>query len=515
MSEQDKRNKRNLGRRAEPGGNPIIKTIREYLIWRREWIAGMTRRQRIRHRLFQGLVICSLCVIVVLLGISSWVRMPNIPAATPPDPGQTGAGSASFEGAEVPDIALSGRQEGVYTFLVAGQDTDSGNTDTIILVTYDTVNQTVHCMNIPRDTMVNVKWSVKKINSVYYANRGSDKETQVENGMAALGRHVSKLTGIVPDFYVFLQWQAVGELVDALGGITFEVPFDMKYDDPYQDLHIDQEAGVRVLSGEDAMQVVRWRQNNDRSHSAMGDIGRIQIQQDFLKAVAKECLQLKTLLKAPALMQIFIDNVETDLSIGNLLAFAQLAMGMDADEDVTFCTMPYTGARYRGGDYVVVNQNEMLELINAGFNPYLRDIAASDLQLMYTNSNGSLGVTNAALVDGSAGIASAAPSTPPPSVTTPSGGAGSNTEDEDEAPDSSQTEGGGGEEPDSGGETGNGDQGPGESASETGSQTESGNPAQAQGSSAAQTQDPGGSQSKAAAQSAGSSQESAVPSPMG
>ena len=104
--------------------------------------------------------------------------------------------------------------------------------------------------------------------------------------MTALKQEVSRLTGIYPDFYVMVEWEAIGELVDALGGVYFDVPFDMNYDDPYQDLHIHQEAGYRKLSGEDAMEVIRWRKNN--GEPSPGDVGRIQIQQDFLSAMRLE-----------------------------------------------------------------------------------------------------------------------------------------------------------------------------------------------------------------------------------
>ena len=82
---------------------------------------------------------------------------------------------------------------------------------------------------------------------------------RIENGMTALKTEVSRLTGIYPDFYVQVEWEAIGKLVDAVGGVEFEVPFDMDYDDPAQELHIHQKKGLRLLNGDDAMQVVRFR----------------------------------------------------------------------------------------------------------------------------------------------------------------------------------------------------------------------------------------------------------------
>ena len=213
---------------------------------------------------------------------------------------------------------------------------------------------------------------------------------------------MGKLTGIVPDFYVVVQWEAVGELVDAIGGVEFDVPFDMDYDDPAQDLHIHIKGGNQVLDGEDAMGLIRWRHNNDFSvQYPTGDLGRVETQQAFLKAVAEECLDPAIILKAPSLAKIFMDNVTTDLSIGNLLAFAQLAADMDAETGVHFVTMPNQDARYPGVSMVLPVYSELLEVLNDGFNPYLDKITVNDIQVLYRNSDGSYSVTSGTLQDSS------------------------------------------------------------------------------------------------------------------
>ena len=376
---------------------------------RREWIAGMTRGQRIRHRLLQAAVVLAIAIIAVWAVMSAWIRVPKVPdppTAGPDTTQQPGEGeNIQFTGAELPNVAKSGRKEGYYTFLVVGRDVASGLTDTILLFTFDTNNKSLNAISLPRDTMINTSakgGSLKRINVVYNRNRGSSdlpEAQRVENGMTALKQEVSRLTGIYPDFYVMVEWEAIGELVDALGGVYFDVPFDMNYDDPYQDLHIHQEAGYRKLSGEDAMEVIRWRKNN--GEPSPGDVGRIQIQQDFLSAVLDKCLQPATLLKAPALAQVFLNNVTTDLTVGNILAFAQLAIGMDPESDVKFSTMPYTGVMYDRASLVLPVEKELLEILNSGMNPYVDQIQSSDLQLMYKKSGGGKGGTTGTLLDSS------------------------------------------------------------------------------------------------------------------
>lgn len=363
------------------------------------------KNQKIRRRVLIGLAAAAAVVLGVVLFLRSWIRPPEIPDVTKPG-GNTSAAAPEdgsdlelFDGAEIPNVARSGRREGVYTFLVVGRDTGGGgNTDTMLLLTYDVNAKTIHGLSLPRDTMINTRSASKRLNAVYNYNKGKDKATQVEKGMSALKKQVSKLTGIVPDFYVMVEWDAVGKLVDALGGVYFDVPFDMNYDDPYQNLHIHQQAGYRKLSGDDAMQVIRHRKNNDGSHSD-GDVGRLKVQQDFLKAAAAECLKPSTLLKAPALAQIFMENVTTDLDVGNILYFAQMAMGMDAEKGVTFVTMPYVDARHPSASMVLPIESELLEILNDGMNPYLDQIQSSDLELLYRKSGGGYGVTNGTLAD--------------------------------------------------------------------------------------------------------------------
>ena len=158
--------------------------------------------------------------------------------------------------------------------------------------------------------MVNVPWDVKKINSVYNYYGGGDK------GIKALYKEISQLVGFEPDYQVVVEWEAVGAIVEAIGGVYFDVPYNMDYHDRYQDLVIEQEKGYRKLNGDDAMQVIRWRKNDSNSpygNPQIGDSGRMQIQQDFLKAVIKQLLQLKNVPNLGKLAEVFQENVETCL----------------------------------------------------------------------------------------------------------------------------------------------------------------------------------------------------------
>lgn len=327
--------------------------------------AERARRRRKRRRRIRAVLLILLLVVAVVLGVKALIRAPKAPE------------TAYSE-------AMGGRKDGVYTILLFGEDTSSHNTDTIMLMTADTKNKTCNVVSIPRDTMVNVSWSTKKINSVY-----------MNQGLEGLREQVQNITGIQPDFYVKVDWAAIGGLVDAIGGVEYEVPNDMNYDDPAQDLHIHLSAGQQKLNGDQAMQLVRWRKNNDGTSNSVGDIGRIDIQQDFLKSVARQTLKISNIFRLPALIGVFQDSVESDLSFANLLWFGTQFLGPDLEENLHFTVLPGNiDGSYHKLSYVLLYPDEIVELMNSSFNPYRANLIESDLEILQVNSNGDLYVSN-------------------------------------------------------------------------------------------------------------------------
>ena len=149
---------------------------------------------------------------------------------------------------------VAGRKDGCYTFLIAGKDKAAGLTDTVLVGMLDAQNHTLRFVSIPRDTAVNISWSPKKINQYYPAaeNRGED-------GVAALLTGVEKLIGYRVDSYAIFDVDVFVELVDTMGGVWFDVPIDMNYDDAGQDLYIHVNQGYQLLDGYNTMCVFRYR----------------------------------------------------------------------------------------------------------------------------------------------------------------------------------------------------------------------------------------------------------------
>lgn len=286
---------------------------------------------------------------------------------------------------EIPGLS-SDRKERFYTFLVVGQDQTggggAGNTDTMMLVAYDVPNQKLSVMSLPRDTYVRYRGLTVLLNSVYSRAGGGS------NGIKRLKEEVGELTGVYPDFYVMVQWEAVGELVDAIGGVNFEVPFDMYYNDRSQHFKIDLKEGYQLLNGDKAMQLIRYRQNSigdtgkkDPHYGyADGDLGRIRTQQAFMKAIIKKCLQPEVLVpNLGGFIDVFQRNVETNLSVGNMSYFGKEAIGGLDMDNVTFVTMPNV---YAGDGHVLPIGSQLVTAINTNFNPYKSDIRRYELDLV-------------------------------------------------------------------------------------------------------------------------------------
>ena len=203
------------------------------------------------------------------------------------------------------------RKGGFYTILVSGVDDDNGGSDTNILMAVDTVNGYVYGASIPRDSKAIIGGKAHKINYAY--NKG---------GTELLASTVSEQLGIPVDYTVCVNLQGFTALVDAIGGVDFEVPINMDYDDPIQGLSIHFKKGMQHLSGADALRVVRFRHNNDGTGYGSEDLGRMQTQQKFLKAVAKKMLSFENLLSNPRkYAEIFGQYVDTDLSVTDLAWF--------------------------------------------------------------------------------------------------------------------------------------------------------------------------------------------------
>ena len=261
------------------------------------------------------------------------------------------------------------RKKYCYTILAYGVDNDAGGSDTNMLVRFDAENKKIDVVSLPRDTLMS---NGHKLNSSYN-NGGTEK----------LRSNIEDMLGIPVDFYVSVDLKGFIALIDQIGGVDFDVPEDMDYDDPYQDLHIHFKAGLQHLSGQQSMEVVRFRHNSDKDNPGYGgrqDIGRIGTQQAFLKTVAQKLMKIENV---PAMAETFLKYVKTDLTLGNLVWLANQALSMGGTDAISFATLPGDGAGwYKGKSFYTLYPEQVLEMTNSMLNPYATDITADEQNIL-------------------------------------------------------------------------------------------------------------------------------------
>ena len=201
--------------------------------------------------------------------------------------------------------------------------------DVMILVSFDPETKDVGLLWIPRDTRVYIP---DQSNQVYGYEKAA--HAHAYGGPALAVETVEGFLDVPIHYYVRVDFEAFKKAVDALNGVDFDVPQDMYYSDPYQNLLIDLKKGPQTLDGDKALQLVRFRQYNN------GDIGRIQVQEMFLKALLEKAVSISGVLKIPELVSTLSPYVKTDLSTDGILKLANMAREVPYTDNVKMASVP-------------------------------------------------------------------------------------------------------------------------------------------------------------------------------
>jgi len=247
-----------------------------------------------------------------------------------------------------------------------------GNTDVVMLVAFNPEKSTMNVVSIPRDTMVNVDWDIRKVNSIhaYMRNRNRGDAEKIADRTLDYFRDI---LGFRPNYMITVTFGAFVRVIDTVGPIPFNVPASVNVDG------VSVPRGQQNLNGTRALAVMRSR-NSYANHA----IGRDYAQQEFLKAVATTVINAKwSVSKITDMVNIFFNtqNVTT-----NIPARYQVGLGRDFMElkldDINFYMMPGAIDTARGNSYITIRVDEWLELINEKFNPYNRDITVEGVSIL-------------------------------------------------------------------------------------------------------------------------------------
>ena len=285
---------------------------------------------------------------------------------------------------------------GEFQVLLMGVSTDQEGvslTDTIMIASYNPNSQRAVLVSVPRDsfTGTNVKRAKAsdKINAIY--NLTKDPMETVDA--------VNELTGLDLKYYAIVQTEALIELVDALGPIEYNVPIDMDYDDPTQDLHIHLKAGVQQIDGEKAEQLLRFRKNNDGttfpSDYGDNDIGRMRNQREFLTAVVQQTAKLGNITKLGSILDIASRNLITNVDFNALKDYLPYAVEFSTENLLTESLPGEVPdlSKTNGVSIFVVDEEETKQMIKELFFP--EELTAQDDNTISGNTTNAISNTSA------------------------------------------------------------------------------------------------------------------------
>lgn len=244
-------------------------------------------------------------------------------------------GDAGLASSDILNVLLLG---------VDQRDNEPARADTIILASVHLKDKAVHLLSLPRDTRVAIpeKDVTRKIN---YAHAVGGAELTVKT--------VEKFLDVPVHYYVETNFQGFSKMIDALGGVTINVGNRMYYPDEGIDLY----AGLQKLNGDDALSYVRWRSDG------RGDIGRIERQQKFFRALADQAMSFSTVWKIPELLDELNEYVETDMSIKNMLILANKFKDIDEIKLETTMVPGRPDEVNYGGSYWIADEKALAKIM--------------------------------------------------------------------------------------------------------------------------------------------------------
>lgn len=251
-------------------------------------------------------------------------------------------------------------------FLICGIDYFEGSdrgklTDVIMVACFDIEKKNIQILQIPRDTYIGEDYPTGKINAIYGQS--------TNGGIDGLSKRISKTLKIPIDHYVTVNMDSFIKVVDQIGGVEVDVPKRIDLEG------VTLNAGLQTLDGKQAEIFVR-----ERKSYSNGDLGRMEMQKVFMKALVKKVFSLGN-SKMVSLATSLINEVTTDLTLAQMLEFYQSFTKVDKENGVNFHVLPTTSAKYGKLFVFSIMKYPAADMLNTFFRPYTDDILAEDLNV--------------------------------------------------------------------------------------------------------------------------------------
>ncbi len=254
-----------------------------------------------------------------------------------------GSGSSDVDGDSLDDKKMT-------VFAIFGVDEDLYRTDVTMMVFFNHETGKIDVLSIPRDTKVKIpdelyeQIQARRSDVDQYVKINSVPAYVIDDRNEASVAVMEKSFGVDIDYYVKMDLDVFKYIVDTIGEITVTIPFDMEYSDPEQELFINLKAGEQLINGAHAEQLIRFR-----SGYSNGDLGRIEMQHEFMKAFMKQLLTMKNRVNMLNIVSGILMRVETNFET----AVDYLVYMEDIDpENIEMHTLPQESGTEGRADFI-------------------------------------------------------------------------------------------------------------------------------------------------------------------
>lgn len=306
----------------------------------------VVRRKKKKVRRLRVFLFIVLLLFLGIVGFGGYLAVQTMQAAS------ESYDDLGREKSELREEAVSISNDPVSILLMGIEDYQSegdlGRTDTLIVATFNPNDEKLKLVSIPRDTMVEIvgRGYEDKIN---HAHAFGGKTMTIDT--------VENFLGIPIDYYATVNFDAFKNIIDILGGITVNVPFDFQQNsDDRKAEKLQFYEGEMQLDGRYALAYARMRYEDPR-----GDIGRNERQQEVIESIIDKALSVGTITKVDDLVQEIGNNVETNLKIGEGLGFAKQYAGFSTSniEKLNVKTYP---TKINGVSYQIPDEDSLYEI---------------------------------------------------------------------------------------------------------------------------------------------------------
>lgn len=315
------------------------------------------RKNKEKNKIWKKILLVIIIILAVLIGVFAYKTYKN------------GGGISGMLATAVGHDENTKKNLKEIKVLIMGisTDIDAELTDTIMVASYNPKTQKANLLSIPRDTFTG-KYASKatasqKINALYNMRKNPEDTLNA----------VNKITGLDIKYYALVRTEALIKLVDAIGGVQFDVPINMKYDDPSQKLHINLKAGTQLIDGEKAEQLLRFRHNNNGTSYSVeygdNDLGRMRTQREFIAATLKQTLKPSNIFKLGQILEIAQENIESNLEFSYIKNYIPYAVEFNT-ENLQTAVLPGTTPDLKNTNNVsifVVDEKETKKLVEEMF----------------------------------------------------------------------------------------------------------------------------------------------------